>query len=173
MLRMELPAGTYLFKVAIGLFLLLCSVSTLDAYSQTGEKTRDMQSVLVPEDGCPIQVTGVRSVLDLDPFDAPIDGKIYINYKNATPDRTIDAVKFRIRFTDAAGNDVGTFQASDGAVLAPGLERTQKWKRDSVDPRAAVVKIRILQVRFTDGVMWQSIKFQDVPQPGQAGPSPE
>jgi hypothetical protein len=134
---------------------------------------KDLQSVLVPEEGCPIQVTGVRTVLDLDPFDSPVDGKIYINYKNATADKTIDAVKFRIRFTDAAGTDVGTFQAPDGAVLGPGLERTQKWKRDSVDPRAMGVKIRVLIVRFTDGSMWQSNKLQEVPQPGQQAAPPQ
>jgi len=163
----------YIFKVAIGILLLFCCLGPLNSFGQTTERVRELQSVLVPEDGCPIQVTGVRTALDVDPFDAPIDGKIYINYKNAT-DKTIDGVKFRIRFTDSAGGDAGTFQAPDNAVLGPGVDRTQKWKRDSVDPRAVAVKIRVLMVRFNDGSVWQSVKLQEAAQQGQqAGPGQE
>lgn len=113
-------------------------------------------------------VTG-RGELDLDPFDVPIDARIYIDYKNNS-DRAISAVKFRIRFMDFENNDRGTFHAPDMELLAPGATGNEKWKHDRVDPRATSIKVRILQVKYQDGSNWLSAKMSELPaQYGGAG----
>ena len=124
----------------------------------------------MPEDGCPVSINSVKTALDLDPFDVPIDARIYINYKNVS-DRQIEAVKFRVAMVDATGADIGTFQASDGASLAPGGDHDQKWRRERIDQRIAGTKIRVLQVKCPDGSIWQSAKMQEAPQFSQPGGS--
>lgn len=147
-------------RVAISLFVLLGCSGSIYSYAQSGEKVREFQGDFVSEDGCPVSVNSIRTALDLDPFGVPIDGRIYINYKNVS-DKQIDAVKFRLRFVDATGSDVGTFQASDGALLMPGTDHDQKWKREPINQKVIGLKVRVLQVKCPDGSMWESSKLQD------------
>lgn len=147
--------------IAINLVVVSPSNPATYSYAQTQEKVRSVPSDVVTEDGCPVAVTAVRTELDLDPFGAPIDARIYIDYKNLAG-RPINAVKFRVRFTDDSGNDVGTFQAPDGVMVQPGQIATQKWRESTINPKATALKIRVLKVRYADGSMWQSVKAQDV-----------
>ena len=81
--------------------------------------------------------------------------------------KEIDAVKFRLRFVDAGGADVGTFQAADGALVAPGGDHDQKWKKEPINQSVVGVKIRVWQVKCPDGSMWQSAKLQEQANPAQ------
>jgi hypothetical protein len=157
------------FPVAISLLVLsLCSGSSY-SYAQSGPSVREFQGDFVTEDGCPIVCNSIRTALDLDPFGVPIDGRIYISYKNVS-DKQIDAVKFRIRFVDETGTDLGTFQAADGALVAPGTDHDQKWKREQINQKVTGMKVRVLQVKCPDGSMWQSSKMTEVGQPSQTAP---
>ncbi len=149
-------------RVAISLVVLLVSSVSLYTYAQSGEKVREIPGDFVAEDGCPVSVNTVRIASDLDPFEIPIDARIYINYKNVS-DRQIEAVKFRIGMVDATGALLGTFQASDAAGLMPGADHEQKWRREPIDRTIAGTKIRVLQVKCPDGTMWQSSKMQEAP----------
>jgi len=106
-------------------------------------------------------VTNGRAELDLDPFDVPIDARIYIDYKNISQ-RAIAAVKFRMRFCDADNQDRGTWHAPDMELLAPGASGQEKWKHEKVDPRSASLKVRILQVKFQDNSQWVSMKMGEL-----------
>lgn len=134
---------------------------SLYVYAQTGSKVRSINCDFVPEENCPVSVTA-RCNLDLDPFDAPMSSKIYLDYKNIG-DRAISAVKFRVRFVDGEGKDRGTFHAVDATYLTPQAERSQKWKRDfTLHPQVVAMKIRVLQVKFAEGGDWQSVKMQEL-----------
>ena len=141
-------------------------------YVMAQEKVRSLTAEIYPESGCPVEVTLAKTDLDLDPFDAPIDARIYITYKNASS-RPVSAVKFRIRFTNETGRDLGTFQAPDGFMLGPGMERTQKWKQERVDSRMNALKVRVLMVRFADDSLWESVKVRQQPGPPQQEPNQE
>src|SRR5437868_6735034 len=65
-------------------------------YAQAPTKVRNLGVEFVPEGGCPVEPTNMRCELDVDPFDAPIDARVYVDYKNNS-DRAITAVKFRLR----------------------------------------------------------------------------
>lgn len=147
-------------RVAICLVVLLVSSVSLYTYAQSAEKVREVPGEFIGEQGCPVSVNSIRTALDLDPFEVPIDGRIYINYKNVS-DRQIDAVKFRIGMVDSSGVLLGTFQASDAASLTPGGDHEQKWKREPIDQKIAGTKVRVLQVKCPDGTMWQSAKMQE------------
>ena len=110
-------------------------------------------------------VTNGRAELDLDPFDVPIDARIYIDYKNIS-ERAISAVKFRLRFTDPESKDRGTWHAPDMELLAPGQSGTEKWKHEKVDPRVTSLKVRILQVKYQDNSHWMSVKMSELAAPG-------
>ncbi len=154
--------------LAISLFYLClnngCLYSSIYSYAQSAEKVREIPGFFVAEDGCPVSVTSIKTALDLDPFEIPIDGKIYINYKN-TSDKQIEAVKFRIRLVDKTGAELGTFQAADGASLSIGMEHAQKWRREPIDQRTSATKVRVLLVKYADGTMWQSAKMQEIDAP--------
>ncbi len=130
----------------------------INVYGQVPGKVRSLDVEFVPEPGCPIAVTNGRAELDLDPFDVPIDARIYIDYKNIS-ERAISAVKFRLRFTDPEQQDRGTWHAPDMELLAPGGTGTEKWKHEKVDPRATSLKVRILQVKYQDNSHWTSMKM--------------
>lgn len=155
--------------VAISVVVLSLCSGSIYSYAQSGEKVREFQGDFVTEDGCPVVCNSIRTALDLDPFGVPIDGRIYINYKNVS-DKQIDAVKFRIRFVDETGADLGTFQAADGALVAPGTDHDQKWKREPINQKVTGMKVRVLQVKCPDGSMWQSSKMTEMSQPAQAAP---
>jgi hypothetical protein len=145
--------------------LFLCSVFVPTiTNAQTTEKVRSITTEFVPEDGCPVSVVDAKAILDVDSFDAPFDARIYISYKNIS-DRPISAAKFRVRFCDATGAEVNTFQASDSSNLGPGQDCTQKWKKEPLNPRVASVKMRVLLIKYSDGSVWQSAKMQELTPP--------
>ncbi len=159
---------------------LFVSISTMvvpqlthsSVYAQSGQKVRSISCEFVPEEQCPVDMASVRCELDLDPFDAPMSSRIYADYKNTSP-RPISAVKFRIRFVDAEGVERGTFHAVDSAYVAAGGTKGHKWKRDfTLDPRVVSMKVRVLQVKYAEGGDWQSVKMQELAQPGSAEPAP-
>lgn len=114
-------------------------------------------------------ITNLRCNLDLDPFDAPMSSKIYLDYKNAGA-KAVSAVKFRLRFVDAAGADRGTFHAVDSFYLTPGAEHGQKWKRDfTLHPQVVAMKVRVLQVKYAEGGDWQSVKMSELAGGGGQG----
>lgn len=132
--------------------------------AQGGQKTRAIESAFYPESGCPVEVTSIRSVLEVDPFDAPIAGRVYITYKNISQ-KSIKAVKFRVRFSDTQGLDKGTFHAPDGAVMGvgPGSTRSKKWRKEGgLGPDIQKLKVRVLVVKYTDGSMWESIRMKQL-----------
>jgi hypothetical protein len=122
-------------------------------------------------------VTQARADLDLDPFDAPIDARVYVTYTNIS-NNPIAAVNFRIRLADGTGKNLGTFRGADGNLLGPGQEHSQKWKHEKVDQHVTAMQIRVLQVRYADGTMWESAKMREInnPQPAAedgATPAPQ
>lgn len=133
-------------------------------YGQTANKVRTIRSEFVPEPGCPVSVEGLRADLDVDPFDAPLDARIYIDYKNIGQ-KPIEAVKFRMRFLDDSGNNVGTFQASDGVILAPQQQSSQKFKQEKIEAHSTSLMLRVLMVKYVDGQVWESSKAPLVPKP--------
>ncbi len=151
--------------------LILLFVHCSSVYAQSGQKVRSISCEFVPEDQCPVDMASVRCELDLDPFDAPMSSRIYADYKN-TSQRSISAVKFRIRFVDAEGVERGTFHAVDSAYVAAGGVKGHKWKRDfTLDPRVVAMKVRVLQVKYAEGGDWQSVKMQELAQPSAAAPT--
>ncbi len=170
----SIQVKTFAFALLWNIFMVYLFVQfpnfcpAIYSYAQGENKVRPLRSEFIAESGCPVAVTGVRTELDIDPFDAPIDARIYIDYKNIGQ-QTISGAKFRVRLTDNSGNDLGTFHAPDGAVLAPGQESTQKFRREKIDPRTSCMKIRVLMVKYADGQLWQSAKLQTPTSPSSAG----
>jgi hypothetical protein len=112
----------------------------------------------------------------MDPFDAPMDARVYVDYRNNS-DRPVAAVKFRLRFVDAQNRDRGTFHAVDMVMVAPGGNHSIKAKRDfTLHPSVIGIKARVLQVKYADGTDWTSVKMQELAQPpgasGSGGPAP-
>lgn len=147
-------------------------------YAQSGQKVRSLGCEAVAEEQCPVDVTNTRCDLDVDPFDAPMSARIYIDYKNSS-NRPVTAVKFRVRFVDGEGKERGTFHAVHMAYVGPGASGSEKFKRDfTLHPSVAALKIRVLQVKFSDGSDWQSTKMQELAAPpgaagaNQAAPAP-
>lgn len=142
-------------------------------YAQSAGKVRTLDCEYITEENCPIQATA-KCHVDLDPFDAPMSSKIYLDYRNNS-DKPVSAVKFRVRFVDAEGKDRGTFHAVDSFYLQPGGERSQKWKRDfTLHPGVVGMKVRALQVKYSDGGGWQSVKMQELAgssEPGAGAPT--
>ncbi len=132
--------------------------------AQEAEKVRTLAGQAFPEDNCPISVSQARADLDLDAFDNPIDARVYISYINVST-QPVTAANFRIRFSDASEKNLGTFHGPDSGLVAPGQTRSQKWKRDSVNPRVTVMQVRVLQVRLGDGTVWESYKLQELNNP--------
>ncbi|CAN5436262.1 hypothetical protein BH11CYA1_BH11CYA1_36210 [soil metagenome] len=153
--------------------ILVPQLGRSSVYAQSGQKVRSITCDFVSEDQCPVDMASIRCELDLDPFDAPMSSRIYADYKN-TSQRAISAVKFRIRFVDGEGVERGTFHAVDSAYVAAGGTKGHKWKRDfTLDPRVVAMKVRVLQVKYAEGGGdWQSVKMQELAQPGSADPAP-
>lgn len=150
---------------------------------------RDVQNQFIPEAGCPVRIVKAETRLEVDSFGAPMACRIYIDYTN-TSDRPLQGVKFRLGYIDRDGKVRGMFHAPDGRPLSPAGQASCKWRGDKVDPRTALVKIRVLTARFADGTVWESEKMKDVAKPpgaegavsggdsfagggGPAGPEPE
>ena len=127
-------------------------------------RLKGIESAFYPEPDSPVEVTSIRSVLEIDPFDAPIASRVYITYKNISQ-KPIAAVKFRIRYSNAAGKDLGTFHAPDGTAMgvSPATSRSSKWRKEGgLHPDISTFKVRVLQVKFTDGSQWQSVRLKQL-----------
>ncbi|MBX3148640.1 hypothetical protein KF728_00685 [Candidatus Obscuribacterales bacterium] len=158
--------------------MILIPVGGLKPCLAQSNPERVLQADFYPEQGCPVGLTSVRSVLEIDPFGAPTASKIYLTYQNNSS-KPVAAVKFRCRFSDSANKDRGTFHAPDAYPLSPGASRSHKWKREGgLSPNIASFQIRVLQVKYSDGSMWESIKMQELsngeqPDGGSFGSSTE
>ncbi len=165
------------FGPPVALSLALCfSFATVltpelpcsSVYAQVPTKVRSIGVDFVPEAGCPVEPTNIRCELDVDPFDAPMDARVYVDYKNNS-DRPVAAVKFRLRFVDAQNRDRGTFHAVDMYAVPPQGVHGLKAKRDfTLHPAVIGVKARVLQVKYADGSDWVSAKMAELAQPGGA-----
>jgi hypothetical protein len=152
--------------------ILFCPGDSLIAYAQS-TTDKPLDAVFYPENGCPVQLTKVNAILEVDPFGAPTATKIYLTYTN-NASRAISAVKFRCRYSDVEGKDKGTFHAHDGFAVGPGESRTQKWKREGgLHPGIAGFQIRILQVKFSDGSLWESSRMKELINPQGGGDQQE
>jgi hypothetical protein len=127
----------------------------------------------VPEENCPVNITETRTELDIDRFDAPIDARVYVTYTNVSQNPIV-AVNFRVRLSDAEGHDLGTFRGGDGFLVNAGETRSQKFKHEGIDPHVTAMRIRVLQVKYAAGNIWESSKLQELQNPnGQVGePAP-
>ncbi len=131
-------------------------------YAQQASQEKALSADFFPEAGCPVQLTALRSVLEIDPFGAPMASKIYLTYTNNSA-KPVSAVKFRCRYSDSTGKDRGTFHAPDAYPLPPGGSRSHKWKREGgLHPNITQFQIRVLQVKYEDGSMWVSERMRDL-----------
>ncbi|MBI4533530.1 MAG: hypothetical protein HY711_06245 [Candidatus Melainabacteria bacterium] len=124
-------------------------------------KLKLVPTEFVSEPGCPVAISSARTQFELDPFAAPLAARLYIEYSN-NGEKPISAVKFRVRFTDESGHDLGTLHAGHVAQIAPGGSSSEKWRHEKVNPKTTEVKIRVLVIRYRDGSTWQSSKTQQV-----------
>lgn len=169
--RMKTIKLSYLSARLFGLLFLLSVLSVTtsrSAYSKPAplEVTTPQKEItidFVKEAGCPIVTTdsNTRAVLDLDPFGAPKDARIYISFKNNS-ERPVAAVKFRLRYVNTRGEDLGTFHAAQAVILGPGAEARGKWKGTRIHPDTCALKLRVLQVRYSDGTQWNSVKTESL-----------
>lgn len=148
-------------------------ISTTTVLAQQNFELRRLGPDFVGEPGCPVVAVGARTELEVDGFGAPIAARHYVDYRNVG-NRPIAAVKFRIGYIDDAGKIRGTFHAPDTRIVEPGGQASQKWRGEKVDPRTAAIKMRVLQVKFSDGELWESVKAREVaaPQAGAGGGNP-
>lgn len=129
-----------------------------------------MNADFFPEDGCPVRPTAVRSVLEIDAFGAPTACKIYLTYSNISS-KPITAVKFRCRYSDPEGKDRGTFHAPDHSIVPPGGSRSHKWKREGgLHPNITGFQIRVLQVKYDDGSLWDSARMVELMNSAKSSP---
>lgn len=139
----------------IDLILAANPLYQISSYAQSETKVQAIDTQLVDEEGCPIIIKSARAELEIDPFQAPVAVRAYLEYRNDS-DKAIEAVKFRFRLQDADGVNKGTYQASDTQIVSPGQTVFQKMRREGIRPKAARMLIRVLQLRFSDQSTWQS-----------------
>lgn len=130
-------------------------LSTLPVNAQNEIKVQSVDSQALDEPGCPISIKSVRSDLEIDPFQAPVAIRVYLDYKNESA-KTVEAVKFRFRLEDAQGEHKRNYQASDAHIVPPGESAQEKLRREGIPPQAKRLLLRVLQVRFSDRSSWQS-----------------
>lgn len=144
----------------------------LPGYAQGVPDLKRISPQFVTEAGCPIEVTGASSELELDPFGSPIAARHYIDYRNAG-NRPVAAVRFRIGYVGADGKINQPYvNGDDQHPLQPGEQASKKWRGDKVDPRTSAVKIRLLKVKFADGGVWESVKLTETNAQQQEGFAP-
>src|SRR5580658_7988516 len=107
-----------IFMTVTSLISLTSLLAPYSSYAQMPEKVRSLPSQNVQEPGCPITVSAARTELDLDPFDAPVDARVYVTWRNVS-NRQVEAVKFRVRLVDNTGQELRTFQAPDAGLVGP------------------------------------------------------
>lgn len=144
--------------------ILFCPGDSLVAHAQS-TTDKALNADFYPENGCPVSLAKVNAILEVDPFGAPAATKIYLTYTN-NASQAISAVKFRCRYSSVDGKDKGTFHAHDAFTVGPGESRSQKWKREGgLHPGIAGFQIRILQVKYSDGSLWESARMKELVNP--------
>lgn len=118
-----------------------------------------MPNQLVPEAGCPVEVSSAKTQMEVDPFGTPCACRVYIDYRNVG-EKPVNGVKFRLGYVDADDKMSGTFHAPDGKLVSPGTQASGKWRGERVSPTTKLIKIRVLLVRYTDGSLWKSAKLE-------------
>jgi hypothetical protein len=131
------------------------SQSTLPGNAQNEIKVQSIDSQALDEPGCPISIQSLRAELEVDPFQAPVAIRVYLNYKNDSP-KTVEAVKFRFRLQDADGAHKLNYLASDTHIVPPGESAQEKLRHEGIPPQAKRLLLRVLQIRFSDQSTWQS-----------------
>lgn len=130
--------------------------------------TQTIVMEVVPESGCPVEITGARTELGFDSFSVPVFGKTYIDYKNSG-EKAINAVKFRVRYLDQNGATRGTFHANDEAFVPQGGIASGKFAHYKLRPNVHQAKIRVLAIKFSDGSTWESVRLKDIQKAQQEG----
>jgi hypothetical protein len=143
-------------------FLLLVFHNPIQAAEH--ETVREIPVDFITEAGCPINATSSKTLLDLDPFGAPKDARIYITFKNMGQ-KPIAAVKFRLRYLSKDGKNKGTFHAAQAVILGPGAESKGRWMGSKISPDTSALKVRTLQVRYSDGTQWESHRMEGIVKP--------
>ncbi len=146
-----------------GLFPGPCTAQEITPFT-----TQTIAMDVVPETGCPVEITGGRTELGFDSFGLPVFGKTYIDYKNVS-DKAINAVKFRVRYLDKSGASRGTFHANDEAFVPQGGLAGGKFAHYKLRSNIHQAKIRVLAVKFSDGSMWESVRMKDIQKAQQEG----
>jgi hypothetical protein len=137
------------------IILAASTLSPLPGNAQNEIKVQSVDSQALDEPGCPISIKSVHSDLEVDPFQAPVAIRVYLDYKNEST-KTVEAVKFRFRIEDAQGEHKRNYQASDTHIVPPGESAQEKLRREGIPPQAKRLLLRVLQVRFSDQSSWQS-----------------
>jgi hypothetical protein len=130
--------------------------------------TQTIVMEVVPESGCPVEITGARTELGFDSFSVPVFGKTYIDYKNSG-EKAINAVKFRVRYLDQNGATRGTFHANDEAFVPQGGLASGKFAHYKLRPNIHSAKIRVLAIKFSDGSTWESVRMKAIQKAQQEG----
>jgi len=141
--------------VCLSIVISFEEISQLSCYAQSALKVQTVEAKPVGEPGCPVSISAVRADLEIDAFDVPQALRVYIDYKNES-EKTTEAVKFRVRLLDGEGTNRGTYQSSDVHSLTLGQTAFQKSRREGIDPKVKQVLVRLLEVKFSDGSLWQS-----------------
>src|SRR6516162_7567928 len=141
--------------LSLALIVAALSISSLPGNAQNEIKVQSIDAQSLDEPGCPVSITSVRSELEIDPFQAPVAIRVYLDYKNDST-KTLEAVKFRFRLEDTQGENKRTYQASDTHIVAPGESAQAKLRREGIHPQVKRLLLRVLQVRFSDQATWQS-----------------
>ncbi len=127
--------------------------------AQAQSDFRKLIPQFISESGCPIQLIGAMTELELDPSGTPVAARHYVDYRNYS-NRPIAAVRFRIGYSDVSGSMYRPFlNGDDKRVLQPGEQASARFRGDKVHPDTIGVKLRVLEVTFADGQVWQSVKL--------------
>jgi hypothetical protein len=159
--------------MAWGILFTLISGGLVPALSEdTQPELRKFNPQIVSEPGCPVEVTGARTELEVDPFGTPVAARHYIDYRNVS-NKSVCGVKFRIGYVADDGKIHQPYvNGDDRHDLQPGEQASHKWRGDKVDPRTVAVKMRVLKVRFGDGGVWESAKAAESNAQQQQGFAP-
>jgi hypothetical protein len=135
------------------------TLPNIATYAQADSKVQTIEAKSVPEVGCPVGLDSSEAELEIDPFNAVVAIRIYLNYRNNSSQQ-LAAVKFRVRFLDEQGETCGNFQAEDARSVSPGGSGSQKWRKEGINPRTRSILVRVLQAKFADATTWNSEKLQ-------------
>lgn len=162
LLSMSLP----MWGPSTGSFKFNTAISAL-AQEAHREGSVELTPSVLKESGCPVDIVSAKALLDFNTFGTPEYSRVYITYKNVSA-KNIFSVNFRVRFTDNAGGDLGTFQGSRTCTVLPDGEGSEKWRKEGVlNPKISSYKVRVLQVKFEDGSQWESSAMATAGKTGQ------